>query len=266
MTRPSDPDVASLLRRGMADARAGRRDSARQAFDQALVLDPACVEALLWLAALAPDGESSLRYLARVLRLDPRNPRAHAGIRWARARVRPPALDSQPTQPVRRVQFSEDTRPSASLVSRLAAPAQPAPRPAAVTEPQARRGLSRWQWAIAAVALTCIVVVGGLALIDAVSGGSTVAAALSSVGLITPTATSTLAETPEPSPTPTPVPTETPTSSATPIPTDTPEPTATPTEIPTDTPIPTPVPLPSETPYIPPPPTAAIPPSGGDPA
>jgi len=259
MTHPADPDVAGLLRRGMAEARAGRSDSARQAFDQALALDPACVEALLWLAALAPDGESSLRYLARVLQLEPRNPRAHAGIRWARTRVRPLAPDAQPTQPMRRVRLGEDTRPSPSLVSRLAAPA---PRPAPATEPPARRGLSRWQWAIAAVALTCIVVVGGVAVIDALSGGSMVAAALSSVGLVTPTATSTPTHTPEPSPTPTPVPTETPAASATPIPTNTPEPTATPTEVPTDTP----VPLPSETPYIPPPPTAAIPPSGGDPA
>src|SRR3990172_9017659 len=121
------PVVADLLRRGMADARAGKRDYARRAFEQALALDPECSEAMLWLAAVAPDGETSLQYLARALEINPRDPRAHAGIRWARKRLKPqPRGNTQPSPSLARRQ-TDETLPSPRADRAQAAPAGPPP-------------------------------------------------------------------------------------------------------------------------------------------
>jgi len=245
------PVVADLLRRGMADARAGKRDYARRAFEQALALDPECSEAMLWLAAVAPDGETSLQYLARALEINPRDPRAHAGIRWARKRLKP--------------QPRGDTRPSPSLARRQTDEILPTPRVGraqAVAPERPRRGVSKWQWAVVATLVACMVMAGGIALIDAIGADRVSAAIAPLIGWVTPTATAT------PTPTPTATATPTPTETPTPTPTDTPTPTETPTPTPTDTPLPTPThtPIPpTPTPYVPPP-TAAIPPSGGNPA
>ena len=240
------PEVTDLVQRGMVDARAGRTADARRVFEQALALDPACSDALLWLAALAPGGETSLRYLARVLEINPNEPRAHAGIRWARKRVKPVSPQSQPTVPMPRVRLDS----SAASV--------PAPRVSPVgVEPQLpHQPIPRWQLAVAAVIAACILISGGAMLSESIFGASANAAALPPIAQVTPAATAVL--TPKPSATWTP--TVFPTATPTPLPTGTPVPSPTPTETPTVTPIP----LPTATPYIPPPPTAAIPPAGGD--
>ena len=245
------PVVADLLRRGMADARVGRGDYARRAFEQALALDPECSEAMLWLAALAPDGESSLLYLARALEINPRDPRAHAGIRWARKRLKPqPRGESRPSPSPARPR-ADEIRPLPPVgLARAAAPERP------------RRGVSKWQWAVVAALVACMALGGGVALIDTIGADRVSAAIAPLIGWVTPTATAT--PTPTPTETATPTPTDTPTST----PTDTPTPTETPTPTPTDTPSPTPTntPIPpTPTRYVPPP-TAAIPPSGGNPA
>jgi len=240
------PIVADLLRRGMADARASRRDYARRAFEQALALDPECGEAMLWLAALAPDGETSLHYLARALELNPRDPRAHAGIRWARKRLKAPPPG--------------ETRPSPPPARRPADEIQPSPRvdraPAAASE-RGRRTSPRWRWAVAAALVVCVALAGSVALIDAIGADRVSAAIAPLMGWVTPTATASPLPL-RPSPTPTPTHTNTSTPTETPTPTDTP--TDTPSPTPTQTPIP-----PTATRYVPPP-TAAIPPSGGNPA
>jgi lipoprotein-anchoring transpeptidase ErfK/SrfK len=241
------PVVADLLRRGMADARAGKRDYARRAFEQAIALDPECSEAILWLAALAPDGEISMQYLARALEINPRDPRAHAGIRWARKRLKP--------QPRR------DTRP---------VPSPRAERAPVVAPERPRHAVSRWQWALVAALVACAVMAGGVALIDAIGADRVSAAIAPLIGWVTPTATATPTQTPTATATPTPTETPTSTPTDTPIPTNTPSPT--PTETPTATPTLTLTPTPTHTPIPPtptvyvPPPTAAIPPSGGNPA
>ena len=76
----------SVLAEGKALARQGRRGHAKECF--ALVLDaqPNHTEALLWLAALADDPEQSIRYLNRVLEIDPQNAAARRGLGWARKR------------------------------------------------------------------------------------------------------------------------------------------------------------------------------------
>ena len=235
----------------MADARASKREYARRALEQALALDPECGEAMLWLAALAPDGETSLHYLARALELNPRDPRAHAGIRWARKRLKEP--------------LPADVRPSPSPARR---PADETRSPARVERAQtgaperSRRASPRWRWAVAAALVVCVALAAGVALIDAIGADRVSAAVAPLIGWVTPTATATSTQTPTATatPSPTPTPTETPTPTATSTPTETP--TATPTLTLTPTPTHTPIP---PTPYVPPP-TAAIPPSGGNPA
>ena len=64
----------------------GDHAEARRCFQAARALDPDNIIALLWLAWLAPSCEESLLLFSCVLELDPKNERAHAGIRWARRR------------------------------------------------------------------------------------------------------------------------------------------------------------------------------------
>ena len=77
-----------LVSRGKRLARQGRRKAARNCFARALAMEPNDVEALLWLAALADDPRESVHYLERALSIAPGNEAAHAGMRWARARLR----------------------------------------------------------------------------------------------------------------------------------------------------------------------------------
>jgi lipoprotein-anchoring transpeptidase ErfK/SrfK len=174
-----------------------------------LVIDPANVAALLWLAWLSDDPRASLAYVARALSCDPHDPRAHAALRWARRRVTSPRHCEPPTPPV---------------------PAAPALR-------------RRWGYpaAVIAVSLLVFIVIGVLArpwLADAPA-----LAALGSTSSPTYTVTASHTLTPvytapsTPTLTPTPIPTETPTR----IPTLvlTPTPTITPPHIlPTAPPLP----------------------------
>lgn len=82
----SPNQVRFWLRKGLLAARAGDRAEARDCFQKARDADPDNTVALLWLAWLAPTREESLVLFTRVLELNPKNERAHAGIRWARRR------------------------------------------------------------------------------------------------------------------------------------------------------------------------------------
>jgi tetratricopeptide (TPR) repeat protein len=82
-------EAVEWLRRGLRAVHAGDLDRARHCFQTACDADPENVVALLWLAWLAPSREESLALLVQVLEIDPRNERAHAGIRWARRRPSP---------------------------------------------------------------------------------------------------------------------------------------------------------------------------------
>jgi lipoprotein-anchoring transpeptidase ErfK/SrfK len=201
--------IATLLRDGQAIARAGERTRARRKFRAVLILDPANVPALLWLAWLSDDPRASLAYVARALARDPQNPRAHAALRWARRRVTTrvaPAILSPPT------------------------PATPA----------SRRRWSRNQvfgkkpgfWII----LGLLVVLIGGALTWSLPTDTPVLAALAPIPSPTATASATASPTPTYTPTPThtstPTPTSTSTSTLTPTPTPTPSPSHTPTVTP----------------------------------
>ena len=79
-------EAVTLMERGKAAAKAGRRAEARYLFGMMLEMVPNHPDALLWLAYLAGGGQPSLVYLARLLEVDPTNQRARAAIRWASCR------------------------------------------------------------------------------------------------------------------------------------------------------------------------------------
>jgi len=72
---------------GVAAARAGRFQQARNHLRQVTAHDPQNEEAWLWLAGVADDPRESLACLAQALTINPRNTHAKAGIRWARAKL-----------------------------------------------------------------------------------------------------------------------------------------------------------------------------------
>jgi lipoprotein-anchoring transpeptidase ErfK/SrfK len=76
--------VRALLRLGVLAGCTGQRAEAQRYFRAALQADPDSLVALLWLAWLAPSQPESLTLFGRALELDPGNPRARAGLRWAR--------------------------------------------------------------------------------------------------------------------------------------------------------------------------------------
>lgn len=79
--------IERWLKQGHALARAGQRGRARQAFRHVLAHEPDNVQALVWLAGVEHDPRQSLVYLRRALQLDPGNPDAQRGLRWAQEQL-----------------------------------------------------------------------------------------------------------------------------------------------------------------------------------
>ena len=202
--------VADLLRGGRSAARAGQMARARVKFRAVLLLDPANVTALLWLAWLSDDPRASLAYVARALACDPHDARAHAALRWARRRATSP-VPQEPLCSSRPVAMPASSRP--------------------------------WGHPVAAVVLGLLVVLAGIILAWSLVDDLPVLAALAP----SPSPTVTATASPTPTHTPTASLTATPTSTFTPPPTPTPPPTETSTPTPTVTPrsvLPTAPPLP----------------------
>lgn len=95
----ANPRVQELLERGMAAARAGRREEARKAFAYAASLEPDSLEAWLWLGALAEEPRRSMEYLGRALEIDPDSLRAQRGMEWARRRLLATRAEAGRTRP-----------------------------------------------------------------------------------------------------------------------------------------------------------------------
>lgn len=87
MTPPASLEL--LMEYGVMLIKDGQPDAARKFFEKVVERDPRQVNAWLLLAGVCDRGEDSLRCLVRALEIEPRNDRAHAGIRWARKRVQP---------------------------------------------------------------------------------------------------------------------------------------------------------------------------------
>jgi len=207
---PSNEQMAMLMQRGLAVARAGQRARARRYFAAVLEIDPSYPEAWLERAAVLDDPQEAMAHLGRALALNPQNERARQALRAMRRTVGnlPPYRGPLPP-----------------LVTCSRAPV---PRPLVpLGASDSRRHLP-----VGWVVLGLLLLLVSLALIVWSDAPRTVMAAL----LPSPTPTPTPTYTPTPTPTPTYTPTPTPT------PTFTPTPTLTPTPTPTNTPIPTKVP------------------------
>jgi tetratricopeptide (TPR) repeat protein len=72
----------ALLERGIAASKAGQRQDARRILLQVIELDPDNESAWLWLSGVMDSVEEQRHCLEQVLRLNPGNPHARAGLVW----------------------------------------------------------------------------------------------------------------------------------------------------------------------------------------
>ena len=89
-TKPDSTQVAELLRRGIAAAKAGRTQVARQALLQATELDERNEQAWLWLSGVTESLEDRRVCLENVLTINPNNGHAQSGLRWLDQQAPPP--------------------------------------------------------------------------------------------------------------------------------------------------------------------------------
>ena len=104
------PIVRELLRAGIAAARAGQRPRARYLLGRVLEHDHSNVEALLWLAGVAPNLDETESHLQQVLALDPGNTKAQEGLNWVQAKRK--AQKPPPAQPAEPAELPEPEAPS----------------------------------------------------------------------------------------------------------------------------------------------------------
>lgn len=203
----TNEQIAALMQRGLAAARAGQRARARRYFTAVLEIDPGHTEAWLERAAVLDDAQEAMSHLAYVLDLDPGNRRAREALRS-----------------VRRIAAGRSAHPLAG-VPPLASSHAPIPRPLVPLEASSRRSPLAGQW----LALGLLAAVLLLLLALWTDTPRTVVAALLPTPTYTPTPTFTPTSTPRPTftltPTCTPTATPTPTFTPTPTPTSTPSPT-----------------------------------------
>jgi lipoprotein-anchoring transpeptidase ErfK/SrfK len=205
-------EIERLLQLARDAAEAGDRRTARSHLAQILSADPNNEEALLWQAGLAEDPQASIIYLQRVLRMYPDNPRAQAGLRWAKERA------------------------CASQTKTLPAPVR--------TRRPRRAPAIRLSWVILGlVAALLVLLLGTLQVTGQLDALPVMLFPPTRTPTATATSTSTCTATATFTPTPTNTPTITPTPTLTSTPTETPTATATrtPSPIPTSTPVPQPV-------------------------
>ncbi|MEW5957882.1 MAG: L,D-transpeptidase [Chloroflexota bacterium] len=87
MTERNPSNIDQNLRLGIEAARTGHDKVARTHLLAVLRQDPDNIPAMLWLAFVLSSPQDTIRVLRRVLKLDPGNERAKAGIRWAQSRL-----------------------------------------------------------------------------------------------------------------------------------------------------------------------------------
>jgi hypothetical protein len=130
-------DEATLLRQGIAAARAKRKSEAYALLRQVVGMDPRNTEAWVWLGAVAPTLPEQLQAFEQAVALDPGNEKAQAGRRWAASKLgvsAPAAPPPAPAPPGRGGLSSQDMM---GMFGGM--PGAPPPAPAA---PPAGGGLS----------------------------------------------------------------------------------------------------------------------------
>jgi twitching motility two-component system response regulator PilG len=87
VSQVKDFSAVSVLKEGIAAAKAGNRPAARLLLQRATDLDPENELAWLWRAGLTESLEDAKSYMQRVLRINPANERALAGLEWVEAQM-----------------------------------------------------------------------------------------------------------------------------------------------------------------------------------
>lgn len=229
-----------LLARGIAAAKAGDRNAAREILTRAVRRQPDSEAAWLWLSSVLDTPQGRAHCLQRVLALNPDNQAARRGLA-ALDRVRPaPAIIAHPAE--------AEARAGAEIVAR--------PRP------PLHRQKRFWQGVVACLGLVALGLVAMLAYAATAGraqddGQLAMAADIVPTpwpdGTLRPTYTATASSTPTPADTATPTPTWTPSPTPTPTPLPTETPTVTPSQRPMRRrPAPTPTSTPSPRPTLPP--------------
>jgi hypothetical protein len=77
-----DKELEQLLREGIAAAKAGHKDQARQLLLRVIALDQEVEAAWLWLSEVVDDPHERQICLENVLALNPSNAAAQSGLRW----------------------------------------------------------------------------------------------------------------------------------------------------------------------------------------
>ncbi len=80
MTTSPPTETTLMLQRGIAAARSGRSDDARQILEQVIEADPSNEMAWLWLSGLMTTNQQKRACLERVLEANPENVYARAGL------------------------------------------------------------------------------------------------------------------------------------------------------------------------------------------
>jgi tetratricopeptide (TPR) repeat protein len=86
MSEYDEIQVSEWLRDGIAAAKSGRRDQARELLMGVIEVDERNEQAWLWLSGVVDTDEDRLICLENVLTLNPDNVRARAGLRWLQQR------------------------------------------------------------------------------------------------------------------------------------------------------------------------------------
>ncbi|MBN1180459.1 MAG: roadblock/LC7 domain-containing protein [Anaerolineae bacterium] len=79
---PTEPNVAHLLKKGIAAAQAGDKAQAHEILTRVTEQDPTQESAWLWLAGVAESTEDTKTYLQTVLAINPHNRQAQKGLKW----------------------------------------------------------------------------------------------------------------------------------------------------------------------------------------
>lgn len=95
----ADNQALALYKEGVAAAKAGDTARAHRILKQASELAPENENIWLWLAGVTPVPEEALHYLERVLEINPTNPQALKGVKWAQGQIAQAHATAHPAKP-----------------------------------------------------------------------------------------------------------------------------------------------------------------------
>ncbi len=125
VTNPEGPTVQERLREGIAAAKAGQRERARELLIRIVEEDEENLAAWLWLSGVVDSLDDKEVCLENVLELDPGNDAARKGLAWVRRQkgTQPPPPRPAPSPPPSPGKGSAPAEPFLGAVNRVASPA-----------------------------------------------------------------------------------------------------------------------------------------------